>query len=85
MESSWEVTSCAIRTGGVCVVDWPPEFKYGTPRLHQMTRSALWAIEQGLGGAVEWASLFVDPVTVLSVAKSVYRKRLQRPGRRGAA
>lgn len=38
--------------------DYPPPFRYALDSHPQLVRRALWAIEGGMGGEVEWQAVF---------------------------
>ena len=40
------------------MADYPPPFKYSVPAYIQAIRNALWAIEIGMGGQVEFEATF---------------------------
>ena len=55
--------SYAIHSGdgvrfGASFADYPPPFKHPIPGYVKAIRDALWAIEGGLGGQVEWEATF---------------------------
>lgn len=64
--------------------DYPPPFQYALESQPHMVRQALWAIEGGLSGEVEWQATFGDRQTevILIASMGAYGKDL---GRRKAA
>ena len=57
--------SFAIHSGdgvrfGASIPDYPAPFKHPVPGYQKAIRDALWAIEGGLGGQVEWNASFGD-------------------------
>lgn len=43
---------------GAGMADYPPPFKHAVPSYVKAIRNALWAIEGGLWGQVEWHATF---------------------------
>ena len=42
---------------GASIPDYPPPFKYALPQV-KLIRNALWSIEIGMGGRVDWDASF---------------------------
>ena len=57
---SWAIHSNDGRPFGAILPDYPPPFRYPVPGYVQAIRNALWSIEIGLGGQVDWHASFGD-------------------------
>ena len=55
---SFAIHSNDGRGMGACIPDYPPPFRYPVPGYAKAIRDALWAIEGGMGGQVEWEATF---------------------------
>lgn len=59
--------------------DYPPPFEYALPFQPDMVRRALWAIEGGLCGEVEWEASFTNQTeSILIASVAAYGKDLGR-------
>ena len=84
--------SFAIHSGdgvrfGASIPDYPPPFKYPVPGYQKAVRDALWSIEIGLGGQVDWNASFgaTQGSVMLTTAQAVYGSRLGAGRKRRAA
>lgn len=58
------------------VVDYPPPFLYALTDHPHLVRRAVWAIEAGMGGEVEWQTSFGErQATVILLAAVAARGR----------
>lgn len=55
---SFAIHSADGKNIGAGIADYPPPFKYSIPAYIQAIRNALWSIEIGMGGQVDWQASF---------------------------
>ena len=73
------ISSNPGQTVSAHIPDYPPPFKNALP-VSDMLRRALWAIEGGMGGPVEWMATFGDRQTTVTLdcAVACFGRKLRR-------
>lgn len=84
--------SPAIHSGdgvrhGAVIPDYPPPFKYPVPGYQESIRNALWSIEVGMGGRVDWCASFGarDALVAIGCAAAVHGPRFGAKSKRRVA